>query len=226
MLTENFIELNWDNSLLYDLSDNPFPTQVHALLTGQTQTFPLEGSNCLVFVAEGKAVLTKEEMAFTLYQGMYANVGKAFELHVPEGKTMIIQQHSHRGLFQIGGPVEQKGRLRYIDGCSDTLLVPPSILGEPCFNLLHIPAHTFQSQHTHPSFRIGVILQGTGICKTPANEIPLSPGMAFVIPEEGIHSFVTSHEELLVVAYHPDSDFGPTHQNHPMINKTILHEVS
>jgi hypothetical protein len=25
-----------------------------------------------------------------------------------------------------------------------------------------------------------------------------------------------------VIAYHPDSDFGPTHENHPMVNRTIV----
>ena len=25
-----------------------------------------------------------------------------------------------------------------------------------------------------------------------------------------------------VVAYHPDSDFGPTHEEHPMVNRTRI----
>ena len=33
---------------------------------------------------------------------------------------------------------------------------------------------------------------------------------------------VTADEALLVIAYHPDSDFGPTHERHPMINRTIV----
>jgi hypothetical protein len=46
--------------------------------------------------------------------------------------------------------------------------------------------------------------------------------MAFVIPENAKHSFHTSEQALRVIAYHPDSDFGPTDESHPMVNKTIL----
>jgi hypothetical protein len=31
---------------------------------------------------------------------------------------------------------------------------------------------------------------------------------------------------LRVIAYHPDSDFGPTHEDHPMINRTMVGGVS
>jgi len=67
---------------------------------------------------------------------------------------------------QFGGPLEATGRLRYVDGCSDTLLVCPPRLGEPCLNHLHIPPHTQQSEHFHPSLRIGVIARGAGVCHT------------------------------------------------------------
>ena len=34
------------------------------------------------------------------------------------------------------------------------------------------------------------------------------------------------NESLRVVAFHPDSDFGPEHDFHPMINKTIVDGTS
>jgi hypothetical protein len=30
---------------------------------------------------------------------------------------------------------------------------------------------------------------------------------------------------MVVVAYHPDSDYGPTHEAHPMINRTVVRGV-
>jgi hypothetical protein len=138
------------------------------------------------------------------------------------GRGLVISRLGYRGLRQIGGPLEAEGRLRYIDGCSDTLLVCPPLLGEPCLNHLHIPAHTCQSIHTHPSVRIGAILKGRGECHTPQGVFPLQPGLAWYIPTGCLHSFVTTESSLDVVAWHPDSDFGPTHENHPMINRTIL----
>ena len=134
----------------------------------------------------------------------------------------------------IGGPIEQKGRLLYIDGCSDSLLIPPVIKGDPCLNYLHFPAQISQTRHTHPSMRVGVVARGGGRCVVPSNEdgtgiditIPLTPGNIFVIPTDGHHSFFTDDSEMDVIAYHPDSDTGPTHNDHPMINRTIVDGVS
>lgn len=47
-----------------------------------------------------------------------------------------------------------------------------------------------------------------------------------MIPTDGQHSFFTDDSEMDVIAYHPDSDTGPTHDDHPMINRTIVDGVS
>ena len=143
-------------------------------------------------------------------------------LHGPGCAALIVSRLGYRGLRQVGGPIEETGRLTYIDGCTDTLLVCPPRLGEPCLNHLHIPPHTAQSQHTHPSERIGVIASGSGECRTQEGVYPLVPGMGWRIPPGCVHSFYTAESALDVIAWHPDSDFGPTDENHPMINKTIL----
>ena len=138
------------------------------------------------------------------------------------GSGLVIVWAGYRGLRQIGGPLEATGRLRYIDGCSDTLLVCPPRLGDPCLNHLHIPPRTDQTPHTHPSMRIGVILRGTGECRTPDGSYPLEPGMGWYIPTGCLHSFFTQNEALDVIAWHPDSDFGPRDDDHPMINRTQI----
>lgn len=140
----------------------------------------------------------------------------------PEGTGLVISLVGYRGLPVVGGPLEDTGRLRYINGCSDTLLVSPPRLGEPCLNHLHIPAGVDQSAHTHPSARIGVIARGRGECRTPHGTFPLEAGMGWYIPTGCLHSFHTLEEALDVLAWHPDSDFGPTDENHPMVNRTLL----
>jgi hypothetical protein len=144
------------------------------------------------------------------------------ELSIDGGQGIIVTRLSYRGLFQLGGPVEHTGRLRYIDGCSDSLLIPPVLRGDPCLNLLHLPPWTRQTPHTHPSVRIGLVIHGAGWCVTPGKRTMLEPGRAIVIAAAGVHCFHTDDQELAVVAYHPDSDFGPTHEDHPMINRTLL----
>lgn len=195
-----------------------FPGSLHRW---QSEILHLGGDGThFIFATEGSATLHFHNTDFPLHQGMYAAVPGACS--VKNGSGIVITRKAHTGFFHLGGPVEVSGRLRYIDGCTDSLLIPPVRMGDPCLNLLHIPPHTRQSQHTHPSHRIGVIVSGTGHCVTSTQTFPLTPGMVFGIPEDAQHSFHTTTEALRVIAYHPESDFGPTDESHPMRNKTIL----
>ena len=126
----------------------------------------------------------------------------------------------------IGGPIENIGRLKYIDGCTDSILLPPIIKGAPCLNALFFPKGTNQTYHTHPSFRLGMVIKGKGTCELKDRCIDLIPGKVFMIPQDFLHRFQTNDEELVVVAFHPDSDFGPENLDHPMINKTVVQGIS
>jgi hypothetical protein len=179
-----------------------------------------DGATSYGMVTHGRSVLRDVWGGGELGQGMF------FALPDPGsvrgGAGLVIALSGYRGLRQIGGPLETVGRLRYIDGCSDTLLICPPRVGEPCLNHLHIPPHTDQTPHTHPSARIGVILHGTGECRTPDGVFPLRSGMGWYIPSGCLHSFFTEETALDVVAWHPDSDFGPRDDDHPMINRTVI----
>lgn len=176
------------------------------------------------FVFAGPAALRCAAGDFTLQTGMYFAVPDALEL-AGAGAGLVITARAHHGLFALGGPIEAQGRLRYIDGCTDTLLLAPPRLGDPCLNALYFPPHTRQSAHTHPSLRVGVVARGEGECVLPDARVPLRPGLAFAIAAGAVHSFATAGAELVVVAYHPDSDHGPADESHPMINRTFLDGV-
>lgn len=157
---------------------------------------------------------------FLLKQGTYfVSTGPAV---LQGGTALLICLPNYIGLNQIGGPLEKAGRLRYMDGCTDTLLVCPPRRGEPSLNHLHIPIGTKQTSHFHESVRMGVIVSGRGRCHTRTDAYDLVPGMAWYIPAGVWHSFVTGDESLDVIAWHPDSVFGPTDQLHPMILGTHI----
>lgn len=157
---------------------------------------------------------------FPLAADMYfAAVG---DVSLEGGSGLIASRLEHRGFFQLGGPFEARGRLRYIDGCSDSLLIAPVEFGAACLNLLHVPPGTNQTRHTHPSLRAGLIVRGEGVCRTPQQETPLTSGTVFLLPAAAPHSFHTTSGELTIVAFHPDSDSGPTDDDHPMLNRTII----
>lgn len=218
----DFVPLEIEHGPLLDLSGDAFPTRAAGWRDARLE---LEGgATHYGMVVEGACTLQTEAGEFSLRAGMFWVAPG--EGSVRGGAGLVVSRLGYRGLFQVGGPVEAAGRLRYIDGCSDTLLVCPPALGEPCLNHLHMPPGTDQTAHTHPSERIGVIVRGTGECRTPGGTFSLRPGMGWRIPTGCLHSFFTRGEALDVLAWHPDSDFGPTHDHHPMVNRTYVQGVA
>lgn len=193
-----------------------YPTMVRAVANGEL-ALP-DGETHYVY-AVADASLEGPQGTFPLTAGMFASMPGASRVR---GDALVVSRVGYRGVFLLGGPIEHKGRLRYIDGCTDSLLIAPPVCGDPCLNHLHIPAGTRQSRHTHPSVRVGIIVRGKGRCVTPREEHPLAAGLAFVIEPELPHAFHTDGESLDVVVYHPDSDTGPTDEDHPMRNRTDL----
>ncbi|RYX99979.1 cupin domain-containing protein [bacterium] len=168
-----------------------------------------------------------DDREFTCYQNMYFSInGKAKIIPDKNSKGFVVSRLNNQGFFNLGGPIETEGRYKYIDGCSDSLLISPVKFGDPCFNLLHFPANTNQTPHTHPSLRMGMIVKGEGYCLMENEEVKLNEGKIFIIDKDLLHSFKTADKEMLIVVYHPETDFGPTDKNHPMINKTMINGIS
>ena len=105
---------------------------------------------------------------------------------------IVVSKPDHDGFLTMGR-IEFQGRLKYINGCNDSLLIPPIKMGDPCLNLLFFPPSTDQTMHTHPSDRIGLILSGRGECVSEDERgtvvTPLVPGMMFCIHTGGRTSF-------------------------------------
>lgn len=180
------------------------------VLTGQAEVAPLD-----------------PRWSARLGSGGYFSVPGRFKLEVGDGLVVLITRHGFRGQL-VSGALEKRGRLSYIDGCSDSLLVYPPRQGDPCFNHLHFPPGIHQTQHTHPSIRVGIVTGGNGQAfRVPSAgnsgwEKDLTTGCVFLLPEQEQHSFRTKDETMDVVAFHPDSDWGPTDAAHPMRNRTYI----
>ncbi|HPH64493.1 MAG TPA: AraC family ligand binding domain-containing protein [Kofleriaceae bacterium] len=199
-----------------DEVDPQWPSSAALLQNGALDIVDASG---YFYVAHGAATLETNHGTFRLATGMYG-VATNGRLTIDDGLLLLAARQGYRAPLLLGGPLEATGRLRYIDGCTDTLLLAPWRKGDPCFNHLHIPAGTSQSSHVHPSLRIGIIAKGSGVCRTPQGESPLRPGTAFVLAPQQVHCFITHDASLDVVVFHPDSDTGPTDEDHPMLNRT------
>jgi quercetin dioxygenase-like cupin family protein len=212
--------------LMFDREVGRYPTRVFGwqpasgwLSTGGPS------STVFGFVLDGDSTVHGGGNQYTLRSGQYFCFNDL--VSVAGGSGFIVERLGYRGLDLVGGPVESVGRLKYIDGCTDTLLVPPVRRGDACFNALFFPSGINQTLHTHPSIRVGLVASGQGWCRTYEETTALLPGKAFVIDEESIHGFITEPgQSMVIIAYHPDSDFGPVDEDHPMINRTIVGGVS
>jgi quercetin dioxygenase-like cupin family protein len=191
---------------------------------------PCATSTHFGYVLAGNAKLEADPIAAKLEKGSFFAVPGEHKLTVaPDSLVVVVERLGYRGQLVLGS-IETRGRLSYIDGCSDSLLVYPPRQGDPCLNYLHFPRGVHQSQHTHPTIRAGVVARGRGKAfRVPSAgssgwEVDLKEGCVFILHEQEQHSFRTteSDEEMDVVAFHPDSDWGPTDAAHPMRNRTYI----
>lgn len=211
------------NAVLFDAKETMYPSEMTGV-TGQSRGYKSVSSTYFGFVSEGPVVIERAGMApLSLSKGMYFSVPGEFTLDAKSGHAFVVERLGYRGLFTIGGPIEDSGRLCYIDNCSTSQLVPPVRLGDPTIQLLVFPPNVDQTFHIHPTIRLGFVHSGKGYCKLgTSKKVSLSAGDAFYLPERLIHGFVSESEPLVVIAYHPDSDVGPTDQSHPMLSRTYL----
>jgi quercetin dioxygenase-like cupin family protein len=205
-----------------DTLDRAWPSYLSAWEEGKLILHDREATH-FGYVHEGLAVVSHNGRSWTLWPGQYFVLPGG--LTVEGGRGIVVSREHYHALPLFGGPLETSGRLKYIDGCTDSLLASPVRKGDPCLNLLYFPPNIDQTAHTHPSDRIGLILSGHGRCLVGEgeSEIDLVPGQIFCIHTNGRHKFQTPYgQEMRVLAYHPDSDFGPTDEEHPMINRTMV----
>jgi hypothetical protein len=253
--TKSFISFGVSEAgLVFDDSNHEkYPLRFYNVIDndGMPNLYESQHRSYFVFVYDGDAGLVIPDgiQAILPKDSYFATHGR-FQLS-GSYKAIVIEVLTDRGYYAetnykayttIGGVVESVGRLKYIDGCTDSLLVSPVKKGDPCLNHLHFPKDITQTPHTHPSHRFGIVIRGNGECVTPFGNLPLMEGCVFVIKEydgeemcEGIagglfeagtHKFNTYGSSMDVIAFHPDSDFGPEDEFHPMINRTIVNGVS
>lgn len=180
------------------------------------------------FVLKGSVEVNFKMNRYCLNKGSFFGIHGPIEVNPGiNSRVVIIQRMGYRPLPTLGF-IEKKGRLSYIDGCSDSILVHPSRMGDPVLNHLHFPKGINQTQHTHPSIRLGVVYKGNGVAwqqKSTTNkgyEKPLSEGSLFLLEEGEQHSFKTTDSTMDIIAWHPDSEDGPTDKKHPMISRTYI----
>lgn len=208
--------------LIFDANASMYPSFVLGHVGGRT-ALDSRTTTYYGMVLAGELTLTREGLPpIGLGPRMYFAATGAAEVS-GEGQAALFCREGYRAPFIVGGPVEPTGRLVYIDNCSVSQLSPPARLGDPTLQLLVFPPNVRQASHIHPTLRFGMVVRGRGECRLGNDvRILLESGDVFFIDERAEHGFSTGQEGMSVVAYHPDSDVGPTDQEHPMLSRTYV----
>ena len=202
-----------------DLRGTMYPSRGEKITDGIAKTEPY--STIYGFVASGSVQLPNGWIAGQHQYFCYSS--DRVETIQVAGTAVLITRLGFKGQNLVGGPIEENGRLCYIDGCSDSLLVYPPRQGDPSLNLLYFPPNIDQTFHIHPSIRLGTVARGSGWACFADSEVALETGDLFTIEERELHRFRTdAGQEMTVIAFHPDGDWGPTDQNHTMLNRTYI----
>jgi AraC-like ligand binding domain len=212
----------------FDARQTMYPSELRVRTKSQVLGTLTSTCYCVVLAGSASFVCKASGFSWALRVGGFVAIPGTFELEVsgPHAKIVCIERFGFRAL-PMAGCIEEKGRLSYIDGCSDSILCMPPRQGDPVLNHLHFPVGVRQTEHTHPSLRLGAVLSGRGEAFSKQGDgfrEPLAPGAVFWLHPHEMHAFSTqdSRSTLDVVAYHPDSDWGPTDSGHPMLNRTYL----
>lgn len=212
-----------------DMRDSMYPSCAHMLESGSYIGPEHTKWSSVYGYCFGDVELDLGGKTHKFEEGQYFSffVGDKDHAFRTKDKVLIIYKLGYKCQDTIGW-VEEQGRLSYIDGCTDSLLIYPPRMGDPSLNLLHFPTGIEQTAHIHPSIRIGCVISGQGWSdvwnKGEMHSNKLEPGMIFCLEENELHRFRTADNNLTVVAWHPDGDWGPTDHNHTMLNRTYVNK--
>lgn len=206
------------NELTFDHSYQGYPCRL-VCVEGHRE-FSDHTSSFYGLVLKGDCQIKTAATNLTLTEQMYFALPGDFSL-TTSGQVVIFQRWGYRTLPTFAGPLEDDGRLSYIDTCRSSILVHPARLGDPVLNLLVFSPNIEQSPHHHPTTRLGAVVSGSGTFVGSAQK-PIEKGMVFALKSFETHCFHSGPNGLMVVAFHPDSDVGPTDEQHPMKSRTYL----
>jgi quercetin dioxygenase-like cupin family protein len=152
-------------------------------------------------------------------------VNNHFTVKCGSGSAAVIEYpglHLLESRYYVQDTLEQ-GNLSYIDGGTNTTAVNPGRLGDPVVNYVHFPAGMTQTLHTHPSHRVGMVLQGRGLVELDNSEFPLKSGDVFFMQRNVLHNFMCPYnQDVVLFVFAPDSGTGPTDEVNPLKIRTYI----
>jgi quercetin dioxygenase-like cupin family protein len=153
-------------------------------------------------------------------------VNDHFTIKCGQGTAAVIQYlglHLSESRYYVQNELGM-GNLSYMDGGTNTTAVNPGRLGDPVINYVHFPAGMYQTLHTHPSHRVGIVLKGLGKIELDDREFSLKQGDVFFMQRNVLHNFTCPYEneDVVLFVFAPDSGTGPTDEVNPLKIRTYV----
>lgn len=170
---------------------------------------------------------TYESSSVTL-KNKHASIstGDSFRVHCGVDGSACIIEYPGLTLLESRYYVQDildMGNLSYLDGGTNTTATNPGRLGDPVINYVYFPLGMYQTLHTHPSHRVGLILKGNGKIELDNNEFfSVNEGEVFFMRRNCLHNFITDKEPVILFVFAPDSGTGPTDEVNPLKVRTYV----
>ena len=181
-----------------------WPLNVTKLDPGASRAF--DASRGTYYVMLRDAGFYSDNVKLENVHGAVATSGH-FTIRSGLGSAVVIEYlglHLLESRYYIQEKLDQ-GNLSYIDGGTNTTAINPGRLGDPVINYVHFPAHMYQTLHTHPSHRVGLILKGNGRVELDNHEYFSVPeGSAFFMRRNTLHNFICDDQDVILFVFAPD----------------------
>jgi len=199
-----------------------WPLTITHVPTQSTQTFAAtEGT---YYVMLNHSSYTSSTAQFTTVAAALA-VNHEFTINTDAGTACVIEYpglHCLESRYYVQDTLDQ-GNLSYMDGGTNTTAINPGRLGDPVINYVHFPPHMYQTLHTHPSHRVGMVLRGQGRVELDNNEFyAVREGEIFYMRRNELHNFITDDSAVILFVFAPDSGTGPTDDINPLKVRTYV----
>lgn len=200
-----------------------WPLRITKLAAGESRAFDTTAGTYYIMLQT--ASYYSDTVRFESVNGAFA-VNSHFTIKAGTGTAAVIEYpglHLLESRYYVQDKLEM-GNLSYIDGGTNTTAVNPGRLGDPVVNYVHFPAGMYQTLHTHPSHRVGMVLKGMGQVELDDSKFPLKQGDVFFLGRNVLHNFTCPYEneDVVLFVFAPDSGTGPTDEVNPLKIRTYI----
>jgi quercetin dioxygenase-like cupin family protein len=206
----------------YETKDR-WPLKITKLEMGETRSF--DQTSGMYYVMLQNSSYYADNVHFEKVNAAIA-VSTNFTIKCDSGSAAVIEYmglHLLESRYYIQEELDL-GNLSYIDGGTNTTAINPGRLGDPVINYVHFPAGMYQTLHTHPSHRVGMVVKGKGKVELDDGEFDLKQGDVFFLRRNVLHNFHCPYEneDVILFVFAPDTGTGPTDEVNPLKIRTYI----